>query len=120
MSIRTFRVLTTASIGILAIGDRAHGWDAAGHMLVGQIAWEVSSPEMRQRVNDWVATLDARFNEGQPYNFITVNCWMDDLRSLPRKEYPWSAWHYVNANKTEDGSQFKLPEPPFPLSKTMK
>lgn len=112
MLLRTFRVFATATVGFLAGGDRAYGWDAAGHMLVGQIAWEVSSPEIRQRVNEWVATLDARFNEGQPYNFITVSCWMDDLRSLPRKEYPWSAWHYVNANKTDDGSQFKVPEPP--------
>jgi hypothetical protein len=112
MLLRPFRILAISALGLTAAGDRAYGWDAAGHMLVGQVAWEVSSPQIRQRVNEWVATLDSRFNQAQPYNFITVSCWMDDLRSLPRKEYPWSAWHYVNANKTEDGAQFKLPEPP--------
>jgi hypothetical protein len=59
-----------------------------------------------------VATLDNRFNNGQPYHFVTAGCWMDDLRSLPRKDYPWSAWHYVDSPKTDDGSGFKLPQPP--------
>lgn len=101
-----------ASFALSILSTPAFAWDAAGHMLVGQIAWEASSPEVRQQVNDLVATLDARFNEAKPYHFVTVGCWMDDLRSLPRKEYPWSAWHYINANKTADGSQFKVPEPP--------
>lgn len=89
-----------------------NAWDAAGHMLVGQIAWEVSSPEVREQVNALVADLDNRFNAGQRYHFTTIGCWMDDLRSLPHGEYPWSKWHYVDGPKTADGSQFKLPEPP--------
>ncbi len=87
-------------------------WDAAGHMLVCQVAWEVSSPEVREKVSALVADLDNRFNAGQPYNFTTIGCWMDDLRSLPRKDYAWSKWHYVDAPKTDDGASFKLPEPP--------
>ena len=37
---------------------------------------------------------------------------MDDLRSLPKKEYLWSKWHYVDIAKDDDGKNFKLPEPP--------
>ena len=81
-------------------------------MLVGQIAWELSSPQVRSHVDEMVATLDSRYNDGQPYNFTTVSCWMDDLRALPKKEYPWSAWHYVDSEKTDDGKDFKLPAPP--------
>ena len=91
---------------------QALAWDAGGHMLVGQIAWEMSTPETRRAVGEMVATLDNQFNAGQPYNFVTVSCWMDDLRSLPRKDYPWSTWHYVDSDKTEDGKNFKVPEGP--------
>jgi hypothetical protein len=98
--------------GTLAFNPSAFAWDAAGHMLVDQIAWEASTPEVREKVNDLVAGLDNRFNDSNPYNFTTIGCWMDDLRSLPRKDYIWSKWHYVDAPKTDDGSAFKLPEPP--------
>ena len=94
------------------LATQTHAWDAGGHMLVGQIAWELSTPETRRAVGEMVATLDNRFNAGQPYNFVTVSCWMDDLRSLPKKDYPWSTWHYVDSDKTEDGKNFKLPAPP--------
>ena len=97
-------------IAILLATASAHAWDAAGHMLVGQIAWELSSPKMRGAVDEMVASLDNRFNDGQPYHFTSVSCWMDDLRSLPKKEYPWSTWHYVDSDKTDDGRNFKVPE----------
>ena len=97
-------------IAILLTAATAHAWDAGGHMLVGQIAWELSSPRVRSAVDEMVAPLDNRFNDGKPYHFTTVACWMDDLRSLPKKEYPWSTWHYVDSEKTEDGKNFKVPE----------
>jgi S1/P1 Nuclease len=90
----------------------AGAWDPAGHMLVGQIAWELSPPHVRASVDELVATLENRFNEKQPYHFVTAGCWMDDMRSLPRKDYLWSAWHYVDGPKSETGADFKVPEPP--------
>ena len=99
-------------LALLLITANASAWDAGGHMLVGQIAWELSSPQVRGAVDEMVATLDSRYNSGQPYNFTTVSCWMDDLRALPKTEYPWSTWHYVDSEKTDDGRLFKLPEPP--------
>ncbi len=99
-------------LALLLAAAKLHAWDAGGHMLVGQIAWELSSPRVRAAVDEMVATLDSRYNDGQPYNFTTVSCWMDDLRALPKKEYPWSAWHYVDSEKTDDGKNFKPPEPP--------
>ena len=96
----------------MTVAARAGAWDPGGHMLVGQIAWDLSTPSIRASVGELVASLDARFNAGKPYHFVTAGCWMDDLRALPRKEYPWSAWHYVDSAKTDDGSNFKLPEPP--------
>lgn len=104
--------MKSSLLALALMTAHARAWDPGGHMLVGQIAWELSSPETRETVAGMVAALDNRFNGGQPYNFTTVSCWMDDLRSLPRKEYPWSAWHYVDAAKTDEGRDFKLPAPP--------
>jgi hypothetical protein len=100
------------TLALILITATAHAWDAGGHMLVGQIAWELSSPRVRAAVDEIVGTLDNRYNGGQAYNFTTVSCWMDDLRSLPKKEYPWSTWHYVDSEKTDDGKNFKVPEGP--------
>ena len=66
----------------------ASAWDAAGHMLVGQIAWENAKPLTRARVNALVATLENTYNEGQAYNFVTASCWMDYMRS--KKGDAWS------------------------------
>ena len=106
------RALRATAVAVLLLSAPARAWDCAGHMLVGQIAWELSTPATRRTVDEMVAGLDNRFNNGQPYYFVTLGCWMDDLRSLPRREYPWSAWHYVDLPKTNDGSGFNLPEPP--------
>ena len=94
----------------LVISTNAHAWDPAGHMLVGQIAWTQTTPAARARVEELAAKLENTYNEMRPYNFITVGCWMDDMRS--KKGYAWSKWHYVNGPWTADGVAFTVPEPP--------
>jgi hypothetical protein len=89
----------------------AHAWDPAGHMLVGQIAWEHTRPAAREKVAALVQHLDNRFNEMQPYNFITAGCWMDDMRSLG-SAYQWAKLHYVTIAWTPSGQPAPIPEPP--------
>ncbi len=101
-----------ALLALFLFAANARAWDAGGHMLVGQIAWELCTPETRRAVGEMVATLDNRYNALEPYNFVTVSCWMDDLRSMPKSEYLWSTWHYVDSEKTDDGKNFKVPEGP--------
>jgi hypothetical protein len=92
----------------------ARAWDAGGHMLCGEIAWTHSSPAVREKVAALLPGLDQRFSGGQPYNFTTVGCWMDDMREL-KKDYAWSRWHYVEILKTPDASGFQIPEPPHAI-----
>ena len=94
----------------LFVSANAHAWDPAGHMLVDQIAWTQTKPEIRARVEELAGKLENTYNNGQPYNFITTGTWMDDMRS--KKGYAWSKWHYVNLDWTADGVAFALPEPP--------
>lgn len=85
----------------------ASAWDAAGHMLVDQIAWEHTKPVARAKVSALVASLENTFNEGKPYNFVTAGCWMDDMRS--KKGYAWSAWHYLDIAFTPSGAPCSIP-----------
>ena len=41
----------------------AQAWDAAGHMLVNEIAWEQMSPAARERAAELSKPLETRFND---------------------------------------------------------
>ncbi len=93
----------------------ARAWDAAGHMLVGEIAWQQMTPAARAQAAELVKTLDTRFSEGRPYNFVTAGCWMDDMRGLGR-DYPWSKLHYVTIPWTPSGAPADIPPAPNVVS----
>jgi S1/P1 Nuclease len=103
----------TALASVL-LASQAQAWDAGGHMLTAQIAWERMRPEVRAKVSALVAKLPNEYNAGQPYNFVTAPTWMDDMRSMPK--YPWSKLHYVTLEYTATGSPIVIPEPPHILS----
>ena len=93
----------------------AQAWDAAGHMLVGEIAWQQMTPAAREKAAALVQPLDTRFTEGRSYNFVTAGCWMDDMRGLGR-DYPWSKLHYVTIPWTPTGLPAEIPQPPNVVS----
>lgn len=94
--------------GIAALAPfAAPAWDAGGHMLVGQIAWQQLTPAARQKSSALIQTLEKTYNEGQAYNFVTAGCWMDDMRAKP--DYAWGKWHYVTIPWTPSGMPCKIP-----------
>jgi hypothetical protein len=106
-----FGAVLTAMVHLwLAPLPVVRAWDPAGHLLIGQIAWDETSEVARGRVNELVAGLPNEYNGGQPYHFVTASCWMDDMRAMPG--YPWAKWHYVTIPWTPDGQSFALPPPP--------
>lgn len=100
-----------AAASLLALAVSAHAWDLAGHMIVGEIAWQASTPAVRAKVEELVRGLDTTFSGGQAYNFVTANAWLDDMRGQGRA-YQWGKWHYMDNEKTDDGAAFTVPEPP--------
>lgn len=104
--------LTAISTVLLAVP--AVAWDAGGHMLTAEIAWQRMRPEVRVKVSALVAKLPNEYNAGQPYNFITSPTWMDDMRSMPK--YPWAKLHYVTLDYTASGTPIVIPPPPHILS----
>lgn len=88
----------------------SRAWDPTGHMLVDEIAYENTKPEVRARVAELVAKLENRYNNHLPYNFVTVGCYMDDMRAAPG--YAYTKWHFIDINYTPDGSGYSEPQPP--------
>src|SRR5205823_13523955 len=97
-----YRVLTAALLALLPL--TASAWDYTGHMLVDQIAYEQSTPKVRDAVSKLVESLENKYNEHKPYNFITAGTWLDDMRSDPH--YTYSKLHYIDVPYTFSGTPF--------------
>ena len=108
------RALFQLAAATVLLGLPARAWDAGGHMLTAEIAWQRLQPGVRAKVSALVAKLPNEYNAGQPYNFVTAPAWMDDMRSMPK--YPWSKLHYVTLEYTATGTPVVIPEPPHILS----
>jgi hypothetical protein len=83
-------------------------------MLVDQIAYQNVSPRVRERVVQMVSTLENKYNEHQPYNFVTAGAWMDDMRSMPN--YPWGPLHYLDVPYTAAAIPFVTGDEPSVLT----
>ena len=54
---KTMRVFFQTAAATVLLAAPAAAWDAGGHMLTGQIAWERLRPEVRAKVSALVAKL---------------------------------------------------------------
>jgi S1/P1 Nuclease len=100
----------------------AHAWNKAGHMVTGEIAYQVlktSQPDVVQEVIRLSASLPS-FAKPAPtaavsaseMTFMYLARWPDDIRSDERLSHP--PWHYVDLvyipGTSEDGSTAAIPE----------
>lgn len=67
-------------------------WDDTTHMVVAQIAYDRLNDKTKKRVNQLVRKIRFR---GRTYNFITIACWMDDLKEDPAYD-AYRTWHYID------------------------
>ena len=86
----------------------ARAWDPLGHMLVSQIAYDNLTPAAKAGADAVIARFNAKDKHDTPYDFVTVACWMDDIRSRPEMK-AYAPWHYVNLPFTADG--MPVPDP---------
>lgn len=108
------KIVFLSAAALFLLRPMAEAWDYTGHMLVDQVAYQNVSPKVRSRVGALVATLENKYNNQQPYNFITAGAWMDDMRSMPK--YPWGRMHYVDVPFTPAAFPFAPAAPPNVLS----
>jgi len=83
----------------------AGAWDAFGHMLVCQTAYDHLTPPAKAGVEKSLAAFNAK--NGTSYTFVTMGCWMDDVRGKT-KEY--NTWHYIDL-------PYNMEAEPFPDAK---
>lgn len=80
-------------------------WNALGHRLIAQIAYNNMTVHARQVFNQYNRAMDKVY---KPQNFINAAVWLDNLR------YQDIAWftttHYVDLPFTNDGSQLLSPQ----------
>lgn len=98
--------LIALGIGILFFGT-AFAWNAMGHELVAQIAYDNLTPKTKRICNRYNHSMNKVYPSG---NFVHASIWLDSLRV---KEIHWfDSLHYIDIPFTNDDSQLPpVPEP---------
>lgn len=103
-------IVRTSSVVLLTLlmSVPAFAWGDPGHMLVAQIAYDNLNDTAKSRVDELVEHVSFRDNE---YDFVTVACWMDDIRNTPAFE-PIKDWHFITKRFIVSGPAAEEPPPP--------
>jgi hypothetical protein len=93
---KSVRLLLSFILIIIATPNSARAWDAAGHEVIASLAYDRLNSKARQAVTALARELQ---NPSEPYDAITLACWMDDLRT-PDPAMPYHglflSWHYID------------------------
>jgi len=86
-------LLALLLVGLLPASATA--WDAAGHELIATMACDRLNPKALKAMNDLAREMQ---NPDQPYDAISLACWMDDLRRNPAMPYHgmFLSWHFID------------------------
>ena len=81
----------------------SYSWNALGHMVVAQIAYEQLNPEVQKKVDKMVTDLGKEY----PYitSFYQLGPWPDSLKI--QKIDIYSHWHYTDLAFSTDGTALK-------------
>jgi hypothetical protein len=70
----------------------ARAWNAEGHMVVAQIAYNHLNPDVKAKCDALISI--PVFNSGNNNsNFVTAACWADDIKSFTST---YNIWHYID------------------------
>jgi hypothetical protein len=85
---------------ILPFWQSAHAWNAEGHMVVAQIAYNHLNPDVKAKCDALISI--PVFNAGNNNsNFVTAACWADDIKSFTSA---YSIWHYIDIPFSPDNT----------------
>src|SRR5437867_3956546 len=82
---RHYTILATIMGLLVLVSSTASPWGAIGHRIVGHIAEQHLSPEVRQHIQALLG----------PESLAQVSTWPDEIRADPKWAHA-SPWHYVN------------------------
>ncbi len=99
MKIETETFLVTLCI-CLGLPVGAQAWNAEGHMIVAQIAYNHLDAAVKNRCDTLIA-LPVTYSSNYNSTFVTAACWADDIKSFTTA---YSTWHYIDLPFSLDGT----------------
>jgi S1/P1 nuclease len=98
---RILRVILAFLIGIQSVNSYA--WNALGHRVVANIAYDYLELSVRKKVDKMVLDLSKEYPDITYFNQIAP--WPDTLRGQKIELY--TRWHYINTPFSKDGTPLK-------------
>ena len=83
----------------LFLPSRLFAWNAEGHMIVAQIAYNHLDSVVKNRCDALIAVALANNSSGTT-NFVTAACWADDFKT----QLGTGIWHYIDQPFSLDGT----------------
>lgn len=80
-----------------------YAWNALGHMVVADIAYQHLNPLTREKVDSLVATLHEQYHDMTSFQHMSY--WPDLLRIQKIETY--THWHYIDMPFSNDGTPLK-------------
>jgi hypothetical protein len=90
----------TSLLVFLCLQLSVRAWNAEGHMLVAQIAYNHLNPAAKARCDALIAT-SVQYASSINNTFATAACWADDIKSSTSA---YSTWHYIDLPFSLDGT----------------
>jgi len=80
--------------------DSAQAWNAYGHMVVSQIAYNHLAPDVKAKCDALIA-VSVLGSGNNNSNFVTAACWADDIKGTTSA---YNTWHYIDIPFSLDGT----------------
>jgi hypothetical protein len=87
----------------MALSFNAYGWNAMGHMVVANIAYQHVTPVVRVKLDKMIATFAKEYP--QDSTLTKMSSWPDALRGQKIELY--THWHYIDLAISMDGTPTK-------------
>jgi hypothetical protein len=81
----------------------SYSWNAMGHMVIANIAYNNLTPEARTKVDQLVGTLNKEYPEMS--TFLHLAYWPDAIRS--QRIETFTHWHYIDLPYSIDGTKVR-------------
>lgn len=88
---------------ILSAPLTSFAWNAYGHLLIAEVAYQNLKPAVKDKVDGLVSTLHDQYSSVSSFNQLAD--WPDTLRGESIDAY--TRWHYINIAFSFDGSPLK-------------
>lgn len=86
-------------LSVFVLIPYSRGWNAEGHMVVAQIAYNHLTASVRSNCDALIA-VPLTYADNRSTNFITAACWADDFKS----QLGTGIWHYIDIPFSLDGT----------------